>query len=350
MTPEISLIVPAFNEAEIIVRTVEELNAYMRQHMPGREFELVVIDDGSRDGTAQLLSGMPISELRVIRHPYNRGRGAAIRTGFAASKGKYVVSLDADLSYAPTHIPLLLAPIETNEADIVLASAYHPKGAVRNVPFMRAKLSYYGNKVLRAGVRRQLHTLTCMVRAYRREVINSLELISEGKDLHIEIIQKANMFGYRITEIPATLDWRQKAREKRLGKAWRFPLMASSSTIASHLVYNYVLRPGSMLFVPVLLLGLTVLAGVVSLAYGWAENSVALLNHGIFIAVYQGLRNTLIAGALTLTIMGGSAFILMVFLAFYFQSHQNKKQFEELYILLARANDRLKHLEKTRTD
>jgi glycosyltransferase involved in cell wall biosynthesis len=297
---------------------------------------------------ADRLDELKLPFLRVERHPRNLGRGAGIRTGFAASRGAYVVTLDSDLSYAPDHIPRLLAPIEAGQADIVLASAYHPDGVVRNVPFVRAKLSYYGNKVLSAGVRGQLHTLTCMVRAYRREVVERLELVNSGKDLHLEIIQKANMLGYRIAEIPATLDWRDKSRARRIGKGWRFPLLAMSGTIASHLVYNYVLRPGSMLLLPVVTLGLIVFVGALTLLYSWIVNIARLADQGFLYALYEGLRTTLLNGALTLTIMGGSAFFLLVFLAFYFQSHQSKKQFEELYILLSRANDRIKQLERDR--
>ncbi|MBO6719060.1 MAG: glycosyltransferase family 2 protein [Rhizobiaceae bacterium] len=343
---DVSLIIPAFNEAGIIVSTVRELDDFMRTRLKGRPFEIIVVDDGSTDGMADRLAEVKMKAVKVARHKRNRGRGAAIRTGFAASSGAYVLTLDSDLSYSPEHIPMLLSPLESGEADVTLASAYHPEGTVRNVPFTRAKLSKWGNRVLSAGVHGQLHTLTCMVRGYRREVIDELELIGDGKDLHIEIIQKANLFGYKIAEIPATLDWRDKARAKRIGKGWRFPLFAMSGTIASHLVYNYLLRPGSTLVLPVMFLGLVVLIGAIMLATTWIATTVSRLGEGFFFALYSGLRDTLISGALTLTIMGGSLFILLIFLAFYFQSHQSKKQYEELYILLARANGRLKRLER----
>ncbi len=141
-------------------------------------------------------------------------------------------------------------------------------------------------------------------------------------------------------------DWRDRQRAKRLGRGGRLPLLAMSGTIVSHLVYNYVLRPGAMLIVPVLLLGLVILVGSMTLAYSWISHTAAMIERGFFPAIYGGLRETLIDGALTMAITGGSLFALLIFLAFYFQSHQSKKQFEELYILLARANDRLKQLER----
>jgi len=346
---EISLVIPAYNEAGIIAGSIRQLDAFMRAEMPGRSFEIIIVDDGSTDGMADRVTELNLPVVRVERHPRNLGRGAGIRTGFAAARGAYIVTLDSDLSYAPDHIPRLLAPIEAGSADIVLASAYHPQGVVRNVPFVRAKLSYYGNKVLSAGVRGQLHTLTCMVRAYRRDVMDALELVNTGKDLHLEIIQKANLLGYRIAEIPATLDWRDKSRAKRIGKGWRFPLLAMSGTIISHLVYNYVLRPGSMLLLPVLTLGFFIVVGSLALLYSWIVNVGHLVDQGVLYALYAGLRTTLLNGALTLTIICGSAFVLLIFLAFYFQSHQSKKQFEETYILLTRINDRLKALEQDRS-
>jgi len=343
---EISLVIPAFNEAAIITNTVKELDDYMRSSMAGRSFEIIIVDDGSTDGMADRLDSLAMDSVKVQRHPRNLGRGAAIRTGFAAASGEFVVTLDSDLSYSPNHIPKLLAPLEANVADVVLASAYHPDGIVRNVPLFRAKLSYYGNKVLSAGVRGQLHTLTCMVRAYRRDVVKSLELISPGKDLHIEIIQKANLFGYRIAEIPAVLDWRDKSRAKRVGRGGSFPLFAMSGTIAAHLVYNYVLRPGAMLFLPVAALSAVVVVGLLLLMVSFVTRAIQLLDHGILTAVYSGVRETLLNGSLTLGLMAGSLVLLLIFIAFYFQSLQSKKQFEEMYILMSRMNDKIKQLQR----
>ena len=347
---EISLVIPAYNEASNIQNVVRELVGFMDHHMPKRSFEIIVVDDGSTDGTGDKLDELDIPNLLVKRHPHIQGRGAGVRTGFALANGEYIVTLDADLSYSPCHIPRMLLPIEQGKADIALASAYHPDGVVRNVPWMRAKLSRYGNKVLSVGLHGQLHTLTCIVRAYRSEVIKKLELVSDGKDLNIEIIQKANLFGYRIAEIPATLDWRDKSRVKRVGKGGGFPLFSLSGTIASHLIYNYVLRPAATLFPAVAVLSAIILIGSLTLLGNWIFRTIELIDRGFFVAIYAGLRDTLLDGILTMSLIVGSAILLFVFITFYFQSQQSKKQFEELYLLMSRMNDRLKDLERGRVD
>ncbi|WP_322991006.1 glycosyltransferase family 2 protein, partial [Hoeflea sp.] len=115
---EISLIIPAYNEAAIIQATVGELDAFMKRAMPGRTYEIIVVDDGSTDGMADKLTALDMPNLRVERHARNRGRGAGVRTGFAVAVGEYVVTLDSDLSYSPDHIPRMLAPLEEGKADI----------------------------------------------------------------------------------------------------------------------------------------------------------------------------------------------------------------------------------------
>ena len=270
---ELSLIIPAYNEAQGIVGNVAELKEWLRHCMPEITYEILVVDDGSTDTTADLVSAGSVGDARIIvlRHRANYGRGRAVRTGFARARGTYVVCLDADLSYGPDHIPQLLEPLRLDEADITLASAYHPAGSVSNVPFSRALLSRWGNRVLSAGLYGKFHTTTCIVRGYRREVLEQIELVSDGKDLHLEILQKAILFGLRVVEIPAHLKWRNRNRgAKRQGSLLsRLPFIPMSGTIASHLIYNYVLRPGSLLLVPILALLFTAFLGTLSLLGTW---------------------------------------------------------------------------------
>lgn len=348
---DLSIIIPALNEAAIILSHVEEVQAYITKHMPTMAFEIIVVDDGSTDGMGALVAERAArdGQVRVVSHARNHGRGRAIRTGFAASKGKYIVCLDADLSYAPYHIPLLVEPLVRNEADITLASAYAPTGSVGNVPWSRAVLSRWGNRILSASAPGDLHTVTCIVRGYRREVIEQLELINDGKDLHLEVIQKAAMFRFRLKEVPAHLVWRDPDRKLRVKKTrWidNIPFLAMSSTIASHLIYNYVLRPGSLLTMPIIILFVSAVVGSLMLAGSFVvrfATSPAALSFNKF---YQVLRETLVSGSLTVALTLVAIIVSSIFLAFYFASQQSKKNFEETYMLLMRMNDRLKELER----
>ena len=347
---ELSLIIPAYNESAIILRNVEEIEEWMSRHQPDIDYEIVVIDDGSTDAMGQLIDERAKTDtrLRALHHNGNRGRGRAIRTGFEGSAGRYVICLDADLSYAPDHIPRLLDPLRAGIADITLASAYHPEGSVRNVPFSRALLSRWGNRVLSVGLRGKLHTVTCVVRGFTRDVLDHLELINDGKDLHLEIVQKAELFGMRIIEIPAHLKWRDRDRGRKRKTRIRdyIPFLSMSGTIASHLSYNYVLRPGAILNIPVMGLLAAALLGILTIIYVFTEKLISLPGSFGLFKIYQALRETLINGELTLFLTGGCLVICMVFVAFYFASQQNKRNYEELYTLLSRVNLRLRELQK----
>lgn len=347
---ELSLIIPAYNEAVIIERNVEELESWMASEMPSVRYEIVVVDDGSTDGMGAKLDSRASTDprLKVAHHKTNMGRGRAIRTGFEASRGQYVICLDADLSYAPSHIPRLLEPLQQDRADITLASAHHPEGSVINVPRTRALMSRWGNRVLSTGVKGRFNTVTCIVRGYRREVLDQLELVNDGKDLHLEIIQKAMLFGLRVVEIPAVLEWRDRSRGKkpRARLLDRIPFLSMSPTIASHLVYNYVLRPGSFLNIPVIGLFLVAIGGFVILLVTWIYRIAVSSSPFDLATIYSALRETLTHGALTFLVMVAALVISMVFTAFYFASQQNKRNFEELYLLMSRMNSRIKQLEK----
>ncbi len=348
-TPELSLLVPAFNESEIILRNLTELRDWLKKNMPDLDYEILVVDDGSTDGMGDLVDSyaQEHARVRVTHHKRNMGRGKAIRTGFDESLGKVVICLDADLSYAPSHIPALLEPLQNGTADISLASAYAPGGGVENVPTSRALMSKWGNKILSASLNGQFATVTCVVRGYTREAINAMELINDGKDLHLEILQKARLGNLKIVEVPALLKWRDRDRGKAAKKGFiaSLPFVSMSSTMASHLVYNWLLRPGLILFVPTVLLSSVIFVGLVILLknfltiYIWGGMGVEAFSF------YESLRETLINGYLTLFLVFISSVILFIFMVFYFISQQNRKNFEENYVLLSRISARLKDLE-----
>ena len=345
-TVEVSIIIPALNESLIVLKHVDEVASWLGENGEN-SFELIVVDDGSRDGMFEILveASATRSWLKIVQHPQNLGRGRAVRSGFEHSSGNYVVCLDADLSYAPYHIASLLEPLRSGVADLTLASAYHPGGEVLNVPFQRALLSRMGNRLLAQGLSSGLNTVTCVVRGYTREVVDCLELVADGKELHLETLQKALLMGYRIKEVPAKLEWRDKARGSSKKVLPDIALIKMRRTVLSHLVFNYISNPGILLMFPTLSLSIVVVIGIFMIAMSFFENLAS--EQG---SLFQVARLTLLEGQLSLAIVLFSMIALTMFIAFYFLSAQSKRYFDETYTLLMRMNHRVKLIEQKQAD
>jgi glycosyltransferase involved in cell wall biosynthesis len=199
-------------------------------------YEILAVNDGSSDQTLEVLRKMELqdSKIRVVSYEKNRGRGMALRKGFQQSKGEVVVSIDADLSYDPTNILDLVHVLKTaQDIDLVLASPYMPGGGAQGVPALRLWISKLGNKILRLALPNRIYTSTGIFRAYRKKVLDSLELESDGKEIHLEILSKAMALGYRIQEVPAILKGRRKGRSK-----FKF-----RKTAISHLIFSIFEKP-----------------------------------------------------------------------------------------------------------
>jgi len=229
---DLSVVIPMFNEAEnveVTLRRVEEALA----SFPGT-YEIVPVNDGSTDETLEILNNVAArdSKIRVASYPKNIGRGRALRTGFRESTGNMIVSIDADLSFAPAHI-LDVINVLRNEPDIdfVLGSPYVPGGKMVNVPFLRLWISKLGNMVLKHIM--PVRYSTGVFRGYRRKVLDSLELESDDKEIHLEILSKALALGYHVKEIPATLTGRERGKSK-----FKF-----KKTALSHLAFSAFEKP-----------------------------------------------------------------------------------------------------------
>ncbi|HVO30717.1 MAG TPA: glycosyltransferase family 2 protein [bacterium] len=235
--PALTIIVPMKDE-EAVVQTTTERLARAAEGVVGPSWEILLIDDGSTDRTYELGSAIAAREprVRILKHAKNYGRGRALRTGFAAARGDVVMSVDADLTYDESHVPLLYnALVNDPDADVVLGSAYMPGGKVEGVSARRLIPSKIGNLILRFALEGRVYTSTCVLRAYRRKVLEAIDLESDGKDIHLEILERVWAAGYRVKEIPATLRGRQKGQGK--SKSTFLP------TVQSHLIFSFISRP-----------------------------------------------------------------------------------------------------------
>ena len=242
----LSVVVPLYNEEENVVTTVQRIAQVIDPL--NMSWELILVDDGSIDGTKQLIESLAEQEphVRFISYRPNRGRGRALRTGFSIALGEYIISTDADLSYDPAYMVSMIQTLDRGEADIVLASPYMPGGSTQGVSLLRLWISRLGNWILRYSLPIRINTVTCVFRAYRREVLDQMELESDGKEIHLEILSKAIAVGREIKEIPAVLTNRKRGKS-----TFRF-----RRTALSHLAFSFLEKP--LLLFGLLGVGMTV--------------------------------------------------------------------------------------------
>lgn len=246
--PLVTLVLPVYNEAALLRPNVLEILAHL-ETLEGRyRFDVLIIDDGSRDDSGriadELAAGCRI--VRVIHHPRNFGLGQAMRTGFAHARGDYVVVLDVDLSYGPHHVERMLDRMIETRAKLVVASPYSAGGTVTNVPPLRLFLSRWANRFLSLFAPGNYATWTCMVRAFDGRFLRGLHLRGAKANLMPEIMQKVLLLQGRVEEVPADLDWsRQNAVAGQRTSSMRL-LRQVVDTILS----GFMLRPFLFLIVP----------------------------------------------------------------------------------------------------
>jgi glycosyltransferase involved in cell wall biosynthesis len=216
---KLSIVMPVFNERN----TIKEILRRVRQvDLGDLERELVIVDDGSSDGTRDILAMEEDSGTRVIYHTENRGKGAAVRTGFAAACGDLILVQDADLEYDPEDYPKLLDPIIRGKAEVVYGSRF--TGPRKNMLFWH----FVGNRFL-ALVTNILYntTLSDMETCYKlltREAMEGIELKSNHFDIEPEITAKILKKRIRIYEVPISYAGREMEEGKKI--TWRDGLPA----------------------------------------------------------------------------------------------------------------------------
>lgn len=218
--PRYSVIVPCFNEEASLPSLAARLER-LAEALSGRGgTEVVLVDDGSRDTTAErareLFAGWEFFSL--VRHARNMGIGVAMTTGIGMATGEVICTLDADGTYDPLILVELIARIEGG-ADLATASPYHPEGAVEGVGRFRLLLSRGLSGVYSAMFPSRLYTYTSCLRAYREQVVRRSLPRSPGFQSVAEMLCLALLQGYRVAEVPARLSSRAHGASKmRVGR------------------------------------------------------------------------------------------------------------------------------------
>ena len=204
---------PVFNERSTVAEVIRRIRAV---ELPV-DVEVIVVDDGSSDGTDKVLAALGDSTVRVINHPHNRGKGAAIRTGLESVRGDLVLIQDADLEYDPDDWSKLLEPILRGKAKVVYGSRF--TGERKNM----MPLHWIGNRFL-SLVTNLLYssTLSDMETCYKlfdRRVLEGITIESDRFDFEPEITAKVLRRGYRIYEVPISYAGREVDEGKKI--TWR---------------------------------------------------------------------------------------------------------------------------------
>lgn len=219
----LTVIIPAYNEALTIDALLRRVFATPEQK------QVVVVDDGSRDGTGHVLrewEGYP--NLTLLRHPDNRGKGAAIRTGLKHARGRFTVVQDADLEYDPGEYSRLLAPLVAGQAEVVYGSRYLGGGAPDRPPWTFNRLGVAAlNLWLRLlyGVR-LTDEATCY-KVFPTEILWRMDLACEGFEFCPEVTAKASRLGLRILEVPISYHPRGRREGKKI--RWRDGVTAAAA-------------------------------------------------------------------------------------------------------------------------
>jgi len=209
---KLSVVIPVFNERPTVAEIIRRVQAVD----VGIDKEIIVVDDGSTDGTREILRGLVSPGLKVILHEKNRGKGGALRTGFAEARGEIVLVQDADLEYDPREYPQLLEPILDGRADVVFGSRF--LGGPHRVLYF---WHYVGNRFLTTFSNMLANlNMTDMETCYkviRREVLGKIDLRSSRFGFEPEITMKLARLGSRFYEVPISYSGRDYSEGKKIG-------------------------------------------------------------------------------------------------------------------------------------
>lgn len=220
---DLSIVVPAYNEEERLPPTLERLHAFLSRQ-PLR-YEIVVVDDGSRDATCavveQAMTRVP--HVRLLRQTPNRGKGAAVRVGMLAARGQIRVMCDADCSMPPEELPRLIAPIASCRTEIAIGSRYAPGAKTEPQPRYRVLWSRLCNRVIQRSLVPGVRDTQCGFKAFTAEAARDLFRRGriDGWAFDLEILALARRRGFAIEEVGVEWTDDRRSRINPLKDMWK---------------------------------------------------------------------------------------------------------------------------------
>ncbi len=216
---KLSVIMPVYNERQTVTEAVTRVLAAD----VSLEKELIIVDDGSTDGTVDILKKISDDRVKLFYHDNNRGKGAALRTGFSEVTGDIVIIQDADLEYNPADYRIVLVPILDGRADVVYGSRFRG-GPQRVLLFWH----YMGNRLITFIAdmlyNTNLSDIETCYKAFRRKILDRIKFHSDGFGFEVEFTAKVTRRKYRIYEVPIQYSGRTYEEGKKL--TWREGIIA----------------------------------------------------------------------------------------------------------------------------
>ena len=206
--------IPCFNEAATLLDLLERVRS-----APVASKQIIVVDDGSSDGTRELLQGLQADDLTVLLHERNRGKGAALATGFAAARGEICIVQDADLEYDPAEYPLVIGPIVQGKADVVFGSRFQGAAPHRVVYFWHRLGNGFLTLLSNMFTDLNLTDMETCYKAFRTEIIQAIRIREQRFGFEPEITAKLARRRCRIYEVGISYYGRTYDEGKKIG--WR---------------------------------------------------------------------------------------------------------------------------------
>ena len=218
---KLSVIIPVYNEEKTVREAVERVREV---ELPGVEKEIIIVDDGSRDRTPEILKELKkeYPDIQLVFKKKNEGKGSAVREGIKRATGDLVIVQDADLEYDPRDYPLLMKPILEGKADVVYGSRF--LGPHRVLLFWHMVGNICLNILTNLLYNTTLTDMETCYKMFRREVIQSIKLEGNGFDIEPEVTAKLLKRGYRIWEVPISYNGRGYEEGKKI--TWRDGVIA----------------------------------------------------------------------------------------------------------------------------